>query len=179
MKIGSWGAAYLFLAVKNELEADRQTSWQLGKGPHREEVAEELALVVGAASCVDATVPDGRLEGRRGPPPLWVYRLHVVVAIEKNRGCAGGPYLREDNRVTVDLDRLDRPAVACEQALQVIGRLAQPRALCADAGDPQGAEEVVQALGDGLRHGAFDVRPRPAWGRHQTGLNPGVWSRRR
>ena len=50
-----------------------------------QDVRHDLALVVGRAACIDAAVANGRVEGRGCPFRQWLRRLHIVVAVDKNR----------------------------------------------------------------------------------------------
>ena len=69
------------------------------------EETEHLALVVRGATGVEPAVAHGRLEGRSAPFLEGVGRLHVVVAIDEQRGPAGdGRTLGPDDGMAVPLD---------------------------------------------------------------------------
>ena len=78
-------AAVLFLAFDQEAEVDGRVTACLD----RLEQAEHLAFVVGGAAGEHPAVANGRFERRRAPLVERIGRLHVVVAVDEERGRAG------------------------------------------------------------------------------------------
>src|SRR6267378_2433787 len=68
-----------------------------------------LALVVGGAATEEIAVAHGGFESRSGPEIERLGGLHVVVAVEKDRGFAGSfERFRVDERVQICRDNFDR-----------------------------------------------------------------------
>ena len=86
--------AYLFLALDEHLDANRQIVAQSAQGHG---VHDDTALVVGRPAPVQPPVAEGGPERLRGPRRLVAGRLHVVMPVEEDGGLAGrrGP-LAED-----------------------------------------------------------------------------------
>ena len=78
-------AANFLLAFDKENQIHRQRSTLGKKVAGSQDVRHDLALVVGRAACIDAAVANGRLEGWGGPFRQRLRRLHIVVAVNKNR----------------------------------------------------------------------------------------------
>ena len=80
-------AAELLCALGDQLDADRQLA---GERAQRRQMHHDVALAVGGAAPVPASVALGQLERRRLPlrPARVQWRLHVVVAIQQDRRSA-------------------------------------------------------------------------------------------
>ena len=85
MKFVEVHRADFFLAFDDELDVHGQRARLLQVRLDGLEVHEHLALVVRRPAGVDLAVADGRFERRRFPEFEGSHRLHVVVAIEKDR----------------------------------------------------------------------------------------------
>ena len=130
-----------------------------GQGPARRQEAGEghdvevdLALVVGRAASEHPVADDDGLERRRGPQVERVDRLHVVVAVDEDRGRVGAGMepVRVDDRVAGRLldghvlgagtfERSGEPGCRCTA---VVTMLRQRR----DARDPQERLVTLEAL---------------------------------
>ena len=100
--------ADFFLAFEDDLHVDRQLAGLLQVRLDGLEVHEHLALVVGRSARVDLAVADGRLKGRRLPQLDRIDRLHVVVAVEKDRRRAfGAKPVAIDDGIARRLDQAD------------------------------------------------------------------------
>ena len=77
-------ASDFFLTFEAQLHVHRHPETALDSGLERLDVHQDLALVVVRAACVDAAVLVRRLERRRVPELLRVYRLNVVVSIDQH-----------------------------------------------------------------------------------------------
>ena len=89
---------------------------------------QEVALVVGGAARVDAAVADVGLERRRRPGALVADALHVVVAVDQDRGRVGRAraQLAHGQRVAAaDLDELGGAAGAHDALGRPLGRAAR------------------------------------------------------
>jgi hypothetical protein len=96
------GGAGFLLALDEQLEVHGGGGAAGGGevGADTECVEEHLALVVGRPACVEAVVADDGFERLTGPAVLAGGGLHVVVAVDQDRGrlwVGGGP-LGEDGR---------------------------------------------------------------------------------
>ena len=81
---GDARAANLLLALQQQDDVAGQLAMDLEMGFDREDLGEVLALVVADAACIEATVADSRLEGRRNPFVERIRRLHVVMTVEQH-----------------------------------------------------------------------------------------------
>src|SRR6266849_7548649 len=111
----------------------------------------DLPFVVGGAAAEEIAVTHGGLESRRGPKIERLGRLHVVVAIEKNRGFAGSfERFRVDERVKIGRDNFNRfKARGTEIVRDPAGAALDIRlvfALGADAGNAQEFAKLRQVL---------------------------------
>ena len=93
-------AADLLLALDQEADVQWQRAGRRDERFRDLQGHEHRALVVGRAARVDSPVTDARLEWRRRPLALVAGRLHVVVAVDEDRRCAGrAEPLAEDDRL--------------------------------------------------------------------------------
>ena len=142
------GRADLLLALDEELEVQGQPARGLEPGAHRGDVGDEGALVVHRSPPVEAPVALGRLEGRRHPLLRPARRLHVVVAVDEQRGRARGV-----EPVRVDVGVLARhleeahvlEAGLAQEGRGRLGRAAHLLGREALGGDARDADEVGQA----------------------------------
>ncbi len=81
--------ADFFFAFDQDFDIDGKLAMQLMERFERFQVDVHLSFIVGSAAPKDIPVANFRLEGRRGPEFERLGRLHVVMAIEKNRRLAG------------------------------------------------------------------------------------------
>jgi hypothetical protein len=101
------GGPDFFLAFENDLHVDGESAVLFQVCLDGLEVHEHLTLVVGSAARVDLAVADRCLERRRFPQIHRVDRLDVVVAVKKDRRCAGrAEPIAVDNREPRRLDQL-------------------------------------------------------------------------
>ena len=82
-------ASDLLLALDEENQIHRQRTLLAEHADRPEDVREDLAFVVGGAARKDPFVADHRLERRRGPLAGRVLGLHVVMAVDEDRGASG------------------------------------------------------------------------------------------
>ena len=142
------GAPDLFLAFDEEDEVDRQRSFLLQQVDRAKDVGENLSFVVRCAACEDTAVADGGLERGRSPLADRVLRLHVIVAVNKNRrfsrcfGPAG-----QHCRVSAGLRDLGIEAVRRKQMTQPLRALPHLRCLLrlgGDATEPQKFDQQIE-----------------------------------
>ena len=149
-------AAHLLLALDEHADVDGQRAVP-GERAGDVQQRQEVALVVGGAPGVQATVADGRLEGRRRPRVRRSGRLDVVVAVDEDgrRGGVGRAQLADGQRVAaVDGDQPPLPARAAHALDDPRGRALELRGIALagrDRRDPQPVDELVEQR---LVHGA-------------------------
>src|SRR5882672_3328114 len=110
-----------------------------------------LALVVGGAATEEIAIADGGFEGRSGPEIERLGGLHVVVAVEKDRGFAGSfERFRVDEGVKICRDDFNRfKSRSAEIVRDPAGAALDVRlvfALGADAGNAQEFAKLRQVL---------------------------------
>ena len=122
------------------------------------DVGEDLALVVRGTARVDDAVLDARLEGRRFPEVERIGGLHVVMAVDHDRGTARLVFVaRDDDRVAGRGVFLGGEADALElhdEPVRALVGVGLVRGVGGDAGE---AEELDQ-VGDGVVLGGVALR---------------------
>ena len=113
---------HFFLAFKDELDVVTEPAGadQIFKSL---DMHERLALVVIRASCIDGSVADLRLEGRRDPQVERIDRHHIVVAVDQHGRQLGIEYLfTVDHRMSGGLHDLGLVGAGSQQQLgQALG----------------------------------------------------------
>ena len=136
---------------------------------------QEVALVVGGAAREDAPVAHRGLERRRRPRLERARRLHVVMAVDQDRGgvLAGGSQLAHGERMPVPDALQAGLAAGLHDALHhPCGGPLQVRRIAAaggDRGDSQPVQEVVQ---EGTGHGRGEGYTRTSRVRRSLALPP-------
>jgi hypothetical protein len=143
------GAAALLLALEHHAEVDRQPAGPLQPALRRQQERERRPLVVGAAAGAHLAVDDRRLERRRLPQLQRLGRLHVVVAVDQQRGpvVAGGRGVAVDRGQPAALEQAGlEPGVLQAGAKERRGpaRVLVTVALGAHRRDAQEGEELVE-----------------------------------
>jgi hypothetical protein len=106
-------AAYLLLAVEENLHGARQRSVVFKKQPYSFEVGEVLPFVICHATAPDAIRPDRWLKGRRTPKGEIADWMDVVMAVDEDRRRSRRSWsLAEDGGASAGLehDRLEPSA---------------------------------------------------------------------
>ena len=100
-------AAGLLLAFEQEFHVNGQLAGGLQQAFHGLDLNVDLPLVVAGAAREDIVAAHFRLERRRFPFVERIGRLHVVVAVEQDRGFSrrAEPF-RVDQRIAVAFDQL-------------------------------------------------------------------------
>ena len=102
-------AAGFLLAFEQELHVHGQLAGDLQQALHGLDLDEHLPFIVAGAARENVVAADLGVERRRLPFVERIGRLHVVVAIEKERGLAGRAQpFRVDERVAFAFDQLPR-----------------------------------------------------------------------
>jgi hypothetical protein len=115
-------AADLLLALEQARDVDRQLAAGAQVGLDGRDVRQQLALVVRGAPTVEGVAADRRGERRRAPGAQRLGRLHVVVAVDEQRGpFAQAPPARAHDGMAPGGDH---PRVGEADAPQAIGRQA-------------------------------------------------------
>ena len=151
-------AAGLLLAFEQELHVDRQFAGGLQQAFDGLDLDVDLALVVAGAAGVDVVAADLGLEGRRVPLVQRIGRLHVVVAVEEDRGLAGrAEPLGVDQRIALAFDQFGQVMPAARSSSRANSAARRMSGLCSESVLMLGMRRKVLGL-PGSRLGARDSR---------------------
>ena len=140
-------AAGLFLAFDDQLHVHGELRPRLQIGADRGRQREELALVVGGAAGVEASVAHGRFERRARPQVERIRGLHVVVTVPEHGGPSGGAHpLGVHERVPRDGNDLDGHPDLLEVVRDPVGGVLGVLAVRREGPDARDAEQVGQLL---------------------------------
>src|SRR5580693_1179153 len=144
-------ASDFLFAFDQNFYIDRQLSVHFHDGFERLQMNVDLAFVIGGAAAEKIAIAHGRFEGGRGPKIERFRRLHIIVAVEEDRGLAGD-FERFGINERMEICRNNFNFLETGGA-KIVGHPASRTfdvrlvlALGADTGDPQEFAKLCQML---------------------------------
>ena len=145
-------AAHLLFALDEELHVYGQAARGLQEALDSLDRDVDLPLVVGRSAGEDIFTANIGLEGRRLPLLERIGRLHVIVAVEQQRGLSRGSQpLRIDQRVAFTLDQFGVLQARAAQFTQgELGRPANVRLVLGKSADTRDSQKGLEPFEKGV-----------------------------